>query len=74
MGIFSQKCVTCKERSKRVSEHCTGTDENGEEYQGDLYDCNNSYCEIQQKRRKTEKSLLAAPRSRAGSVNRKNKK
>lgn len=70
MAYISQKCVSCRERTKRDAGGYSALDENGERFSGHLYLCNNSACEINQERMRGQKQLRMLEAERGASYER----
>lgn len=59
MAYISQKCVTCKDRTKRCAGTYSGKDEDGVQFSGQMYLCSNQSCEINIERMRGQKQLRA---------------
>lgn len=57
MAYISRECVTCTDPSKRCEGKYHGRDEKGKFFSGDMYICNNSCCQINLERMRTQKKL-----------------
>lgn len=57
MAYISRECVTCTDRTKRSAGKFKGRDENGKFFSGDMYTCDNCYCQINIERMRTQKKL-----------------
>ena len=54
MAFYSDRCVSCNSISKHQVEE---TLNDGEKYQFIMYECDEKYCEVNQKRRQGEREL-----------------
>ena len=55
MAYISRECVSCTDGTKSVAGEFHGKDENGGNFNGNMYICDNYNCPINRKRIKTQK-------------------
>lgn len=63
MAYISHQCVDCTDSSKRVAGKFGGRDEKGRRFSGNMYECDNLACPVNQTRMR---KLKKAPASHAG--------
>ena len=61
MAYISHQCVACTDATKRVAGKFGGRDEKGRRFAGNMYECDNQACPVNQLRmRRLKKSARSA--------------
>lgn len=57
MAYYSLQCVACQDPTKRYAGKYDGWDEDGQQFCGSMYLCENRACKINEERIRAEKQL-----------------